>query len=62
MLEERTLAATILSAPILGRLSLLRQGFGGGASTVFAIRISAAGFAYAGQVLAARVMGWSSAP
>jgi len=60
MLEERTLAATILSAPILGRLSLLRQGFGGGASTVFAIRISAAGFAYAGQVLAARVMGWDA--
>lgn len=51
------MAATILSAPILERLSPLRQGFGGGASTVFAIRIAAAAFAYAAQVLAARMMG-----
>ncbi len=54
------MAATILPAPALRRLRLLREGFGGGASTVFAIRIAAAGFAYAGQVLAARLLGFDA--
>ena len=54
------MAATIQPAPALRRLRLLREGFGGGASTVFVIRIAAAGFAYAGQVLAARLTGFDA--
>jgi O-antigen/teichoic acid export membrane protein len=42
------------------RLRALRSGPQRAALTVFAIRVSAAGFAYGSQVLAARLMGWEA--
>jgi O-antigen/teichoic acid export membrane protein len=42
------------------RLHALRGGPARAALTVFAIRVGAAGFAYAAQVLAARLMGWDA--
>ncbi|MCJ2012873.1 lipopolysaccharide biosynthesis protein [Methylobacterium sp. J-076] len=52
------MAATIRPAAAFHRLHLLREGVGRGASAVFVIRVASAGFAYAAQVLAARLMGW----
>lgn len=49
-----------MAATILRLLRLLREGSRGGASGVFVIRIAAAGFAYAGQVLAARLRGFDA--
>jgi len=42
------------------RLQALSRGPARAALTVFAIRVGAAGFAYAAQVLAARLMGWDA--
>ncbi|MCJ2055746.1 lipopolysaccharide biosynthesis protein [Methylobacterium sp. J-048] len=42
------------------RLHALREGPARAALTVFAIRVGSAGFAYAAQVLAARLMGWDA--
>jgi O-antigen/teichoic acid export membrane protein len=53
-------SATALPARALNRLHALRSGPQRAAATVFAIRVSAAGFAYGSQVLAARLMGWDA--
>ncbi|MDP4022821.1 lipopolysaccharide biosynthesis protein [Methylobacterium sp. NEAU 140] len=55
------MAASALPATALDRLlRASRAGPGRAALTVFAIRVGAAGFAYGGQVLAARLMGWDA--
>lgn len=57
-------ATAVPARPLLAaagrRLDALRAGPGRAALTVFAIRVGAAGFAYAAQVLAARLMGWDA--
>lgn len=54
------MAASAFPASSLARLHALRAGPARAALTVFAIRVSAAGFAYGAQVLAARLMGWEA--
>ncbi len=54
------MAASAPPASALDRLRDLRGGPARAALTVFAIRVSAAGFAYGAQVLAARLMGWDA--
>ena len=59
------MSATAVPAPsklaaLARRLNALRSGPARAAVTVFAIRVGSAGFAYAAQVLAARLMGWDS--
>lgn len=52
--------ASASPASVLVRLRVLRAGPARAALTVFAIRVSSAGFAYGSQVLAARLMGWDA--
>ncbi|MGV7030619.1 lipopolysaccharide biosynthesis protein [Methylobacterium symbioticum] len=52
------MAARLSLGMALQRLRAARSGAAGAALSVFLIRIAAAGFAYAAQVLAARLMGW----
>jgi O-antigen/teichoic acid export membrane protein len=52
------MAARLSLGMALQRLRAARSGAAGAALSVFLIRIGAAGFAYAAQVLAARLMGW----
>ncbi|GJE12823.1 lipopolysaccharide biosynthesis protein [Methylobacterium longum] len=54
------MSATALPVSALRRLRTLRSGPQRAALTVFAIRVSSAGFAYGSQVLAARLMGWEA--